>query len=167
MPCANSGVDILHVMNPDGTGLRPVSVNNVNEFSPSILPDGRVLLGRWEYVDKTALTIQSLWTLFPDGTNETALYANNLVHPEAVLHARPVPGEPHLIVASLTPHNSPPRGERVQCDHDDRPAREPRGGSLRPEDRLPFAHARQAAAAATPDRAHDPPRPAGHVKRET
>lgn len=110
VPCANEGVDILHIMNADGSGIRAISVNNVNEFDPCVLPDGRILHGRWEYVDKTALTQQSLWTIFPDGTNETALYANNMVHPEALLDARPVPGSPHLVVAAFTPHNSPPRG---------------------------------------------------------
>jgi len=110
VPCANKGVDILHVMNADGTDIRAISVNNVNEFDPCVMPDGRIVFGRWEYVDKTALTQQSLWTVFPDATNETALFANNMVHPEAVLDARPVPGLPHLIAAALTPHNAPPRG---------------------------------------------------------
>ncbi len=110
VPCANSGVDIMHVMNWDGSDIHPISINNVNEFDPSLLPDGRILYGRWEYVDKNALTVQSLWTISPDGTNETALFANNAVRPEALLDARPVPGAPHLIAASLTRHNAPPRG---------------------------------------------------------
>jgi hypothetical protein len=33
-------------------------------------------------VDKNALTIQSLWTINPDGTQETALFANNMVFPK-------------------------------------------------------------------------------------
>jgi len=110
VPCANKGVAILHMMNADGSDIHTISVNNVNEFDPCILPDGRILHGRWEYIDKTALTQQSLWTIFPDGTNETALYANNMVHPEALLDARPVPGSPDLVVAAFTPHNAPPRG---------------------------------------------------------
>ena len=80
--------------------MHPISVNNVNEFDPAVLPDGRILFGRWEYVDKNALTIQSLWTINPDGTQETALYANNMVFPEAILDARPVPGS-HLVVGTL------------------------------------------------------------------
>jgi len=110
VPCNNTGVAILHVMNPDGSDIHPISVNNVNEFDPVPLPDGRILFGRWEYIDKTALTIQSLWTVFPDGTNETALFANNMVFPEALLDARPVPDSMHLVAATLAPHNSPPRG---------------------------------------------------------
>ena len=110
VPCANEGVDILHIMNADGSDVHPISVNNVNEFDPSILPDGRILFGRWEYVDKTALTQQSLWAVLPDGTLEAAVYANNMVKPEAILDARAVPGEAHLICGSFTPHNSGPRG---------------------------------------------------------
>ncbi len=110
VPCNNTAVDILHVMNADGSDLHPISVNNVNEFDPSVLADGRILYGRWEYVDKTALTQQTLWTIYPDGSNETAIFANNLVVPEAFLDARPVPGAGHLIASSLTKHNSTPRG---------------------------------------------------------
>ena len=110
VPCANNGVAIMHVMNADGSDVHPISVNNVNEFDPSVLPDGRILFGRWEYIDKTALTQQSLWSVLPDGTLETAVYANNMVKPEAILDARAVPGEEHLICGSFTPHNSGPRG---------------------------------------------------------
>ncbi|MBM3501689.1 MAG: hypothetical protein FJX74_23800, partial [Armatimonadetes bacterium] len=104
VPCFNSGVDTLHVVNADGSGLRSISSNNVTEFDPSITEDGRVLYGRWEYVDKTALYMQSLWTALPDGTHEEALFANNLSMPTALLDARAVPGGRH-VVASLTPHN--------------------------------------------------------------
>ena len=115
VPCANSGVSILHVMNADGSDIRPISVNHVNEFDPCVSPDGRILFGRWEYVDKNALTIQSLWSVNPDGTQETAVYANNMVFPEAVLDARPVP-DSHLIVATFAKHNSTPRGAIALID---------------------------------------------------
>ena len=116
VPCANNGVAIMHVMNADGSNIHPISVNNVNEFDPSLLPDGRIVFGRWEYIDKTALTQQSLWTVFADGTQETALFANNMVHPEAILDIRAVEGVDHLVVGAFTPHNAPPRGTVAMID---------------------------------------------------
>jgi mono/diheme cytochrome c family protein len=116
VPCANNGVAILHICNADGSDIHTISVNNVTEFDPAVLPDGRILFGRWEYIDKNALTIQSLWTVQPDGTNETALFANNRVFPEAILQAKPVPGSNHLVVGTFAPHNAPPRGSIAMID---------------------------------------------------
>lgn len=113
--CFNNHIATLHTMNADGSDIRPISANHVTEFDPTVLPDGRILYGRWEYVDKTALYMQSLWTVNPDGTQETALFKNNLPKPTAVLDARPVPDSP-LIVASLTPHNGQSVGAIAMLD---------------------------------------------------
>lgn len=113
--CFNNHIATLHTMNADGSDLKNISVNNVTEFDPTVLPDGRLLYGRWEYVDKTALYMQSLWTINPDGTQETALFKNNLAKPTAVLDARPVPGS-DLIVATLTPHNGQSVGAIAMLD---------------------------------------------------
>ncbi|MHC4116680.1 MAG: HzsA-related protein [Planctomycetota bacterium] len=116
VPCNNTGVAILHVMNPDGSDIHPISVNSETEFDPSIMIDGRILYGRWEYVDKTALTIQSLWTVYPSGTMETAVYANNMVFPEAVLDSRQVFSDPAYVVSTFSKHNSTPRGTIALID---------------------------------------------------
>ncbi len=116
VPCNNTGVAILHVMDADGTNTYPISVNSETEFDPSMMLDGRILFGRWEYVDKTALTIQSLWTVYPDGTFETAMYANNMVFPEAVLDSRQVFSSPEYVVSTFSKHNSTPRGTIALID---------------------------------------------------
>jgi hypothetical protein len=113
--CFSSYIDLLHTMNGDGSDIRCISVNNQNEFDPSVLPDGRIIYGRWEYIDKSALYMQSLWTVNPDGTNETAFFANNLARPTAVLDTRTVPGT-DLIVSSLTPHNGQAVGAIAMID---------------------------------------------------
>ncbi len=115
VPCFNSGVDTLHVMNADGSDIQSISSNNVTEFDPAIMLDGRILYGRWEYVDKTALYMQSLWTMAPDGRMEEALFANNMAKPTALLDARPVPGTT-LVVAALTPHNGQAVGAIAMID---------------------------------------------------
>jgi len=116
VPCNNTGVAILHVMDPDGSNICPISVNSETEFDPSVMRDGRILYGRWEYVDKTALTMQSLWAVAPDGTMEEAVYANNMVFPEAVLDPRQVFSAPHFVVSTFAKHNSTPRGTIAMID---------------------------------------------------
>ena len=116
VPCNNTGVAILHVMDADGSNTYPISVNSETEFDPSLMLDGRILYGRWEYVDKTALTIQSLWSVHSDGTMEEAVYANNMVFPEAVLDSRQVFSDPKYIVSTFTKHNSTPRGTIALID---------------------------------------------------
>jgi len=113
--CFNNHIATLHVMNADGSRMRSVSVNNQSEFDPTVLPDGKVMFGRWEYIDKTALYVQSLWVMNPDGTYESALFKNNMAKPTAVLDARPVP-DSSLIVASLTPHNGQSVGAIAMLD---------------------------------------------------
>jgi len=116
VPCNNTGVAILHVMDPDGSNIHPISVNSETEFDPSMMLDGRILYGRWEYVDKTALTIQSLWSVHPDATMETAVFANNMVFPEAVLDSRQVFSDPQYVVSTFSKHNSTPRGTIALID---------------------------------------------------
>ena len=69
-----------------------------------MLPDGRILYTRWEYLDKTAIFVQSLWSILPDGTGARQVYGNNLIHPVSMLQARPIPGS-KKIACILTAHN--------------------------------------------------------------
>ena len=57
-----------------------------------MLPDGRILYTRWEYLDKSAIFVQSLWSILPDGTGRQQIYGNNLIHPVSMLQARSIPG---------------------------------------------------------------------------
>ncbi|MBM3501670.1 MAG: hypothetical protein FJX74_23705, partial [Armatimonadetes bacterium] len=52
----------LFRVNADGSGLRQLGFNTLFDSHPSLLPDGRVLYSRWEYVDKHFGPAQGLWT---------------------------------------------------------------------------------------------------------
>jgi hypothetical protein len=61
--CWNAPVGTLHRMSLDGSNLIRLSDNYLNDFTPTVLDDGRIIYGRWEYVDRPAIPIQSLWTV--------------------------------------------------------------------------------------------------------
>jgi hypothetical protein len=51
--CWATQVAIVHRCDPDGSNIRPISANVEHDNTPWLLPDGRVLFTRWEYVDRS------------------------------------------------------------------------------------------------------------------
>ena len=109
--CQPGPASNLFRMNPDGSGITCVSMNTLSDFNPQVLPDGRVLFTRWEYVDRDLTYRQSLWTENPEGTLYQLFYGNTLRDFGSILQARPIPGAPaSKVIASFTPHHGYPHG---------------------------------------------------------
>jgi len=107
--CFTTASGVLHRMDGDGGSVRRLSANYVDDFSPAVMPDGRILYSRWEYVDRPAIPIQSLWTIRPDGRQLQVFYGNRVLSPASFLDARPIPGT-NRVMCILTAHNGPIRG---------------------------------------------------------
>ena len=107
--CWDAPVGILHRMRPDGSQVIQLSDNYLNDFTPTVLSDGRIIYGRWEYVDRPAIPIQSLWTLNPDGTNLKVFFGNRVLSPATFMEARTIPGT-ELVLCTMTGHGGPTRG---------------------------------------------------------
>ena len=107
--CWNSPVGVLHRMKRDGSGVVRLSANYLNDFTPNVLHDGRIIYSRWEYVDRPAIPIQSLWTIRPDGTGLQVYYGNRVLSPATFMEARSIPGT-EKVLCLLTAHNGPARG---------------------------------------------------------
>jgi len=107
--CWHAPVGIVYRMNADGTGVQKLSSNYLNDFTPCVLDDGRIIYSRWEYVDRPAIPIQSLWTINPDGTGLSGFFGNRVLSPGTFMEARSVPGT-GKIICTMTGHNGPTRG---------------------------------------------------------
>lgn len=70
----NNPAFVLHVMNADGTGLRQISFNPSNDLDPAVMPDGRVLVSRWDNASGSTGRGMHLYTLRPDGSDLQLLY---------------------------------------------------------------------------------------------
>jgi len=94
--CWVTQVATLHRCERDGSRLRPLSSNGEHDNTPWVLPDGRVLYMRWEYVDRSQVDYHHLWAMNPDGTEQTAFYGN--MHPgTAMLDAKPIAGTRQVV----------------------------------------------------------------------
>ncbi|MHB0998399.1 MAG: HzsA-related protein [Armatimonadota bacterium] len=107
--CWFAPVGILYRMDANGKNTERLSSNYLNDFTPYPLDDGRIIYTRWEYVDRPAIPIQSLWTINPDGTGLAGYYGNRVISPGTFMEARSIPGT-SKIICTMTGHNGPARG---------------------------------------------------------
>ena len=95
---------VLYRIDADGGNMEKLTNSAVSEFSPTIMPDGRILYSRWEYVDKGSLCVKALWAMHPDGTGSVEIFGNNHNLPPTFLHGRAIPDSKNLFVCLGVPH---------------------------------------------------------------
>jgi len=101
VPCYFTQVAVLYRCDADGGNIRQLSANTEQENTPWVLPDGRILYQRWEYVDRSQIGYHHLWTMNPDGTGQMIYFGNQ--HPNTVMiDAKPIPNTDR-VVASFAP----------------------------------------------------------------
>lgn len=97
----------LFRMDRDGANILQIGRSTLFEGHSALLPDGRILYDRWEYVDRNFGDAQGLWTVNPDGTNHAIYYGNNTWSPGGVIDARPIPGTERVICVLGSCHDRP------------------------------------------------------------
>jgi hypothetical protein len=97
----------LFRMNADGSGIEQIGKSTLFEGHPALLPDGRILYDRWEYVDRNFGDAQGLWVCNPDGSNHQLYWGNNTPSPGAVIDARPIPGTQNVLAVFSSCHDRP------------------------------------------------------------
>jgi len=97
----------LFRMEGDGANIHQIGKSTLFEGHGALMPDGRILYDRWEYVDRNFGDAQGLWTVDPDGTNHAVFWGNNTWSPGAVLDARVIPGTEQFICNFSSCHDRP------------------------------------------------------------
>jgi len=103
--CWLSETAILYRCNPAGEQIRMLSSGCFTENTPAILPDGRVLYTRWEYVNRDPVSFHHLWTMNPDGCGQMVYFGN--MRPGSVyIDAQPIPGTNNVVLVNIPGHGS-------------------------------------------------------------
>jgi len=97
----------LFVMDPDGANIHQIGRNDLFEGHGVVMPDGRILYDRWEYVDRHFGPSFGLWTTSPDGTNHALYYGNNAWSPGGIIDARVIPGTQRVVATLTSCHDRP------------------------------------------------------------
>ncbi|HEY3325254.1 MAG TPA: hypothetical protein VGP72_32680 [Planctomycetota bacterium] len=88
----------------DGSGIKPLSFNESNEWAPSVLYDGTIVYCRWDYVNRHDTIFQSLWTIRPDGTQTAHYYGNNSRSPCMISEPQQIPGTAKTVCTAAAHH---------------------------------------------------------------
>jgi len=97
----------LFHMNSDGANINQIGKSTLFEGHPSLLPDGRVIYYRWEYIDRNFGNAEGLWTVNPDGTNHAGYYGNNTPSGGVVLNPMAIPGTDLVLCILGSCHDRP------------------------------------------------------------
>jgi hypothetical protein len=106
---------LLHIMDGDGKNKRLLSFGEANEWDPSVLPDGRIIYTRWDYINRHDTFYQSLWTMRPDGTGTAHFYGNYTINPCMQAEARGIP-DSRKVICTATAHHSYTAGSIIHID---------------------------------------------------
>jgi len=106
---------ILYRCDADGSNIEQISFNEANEWDPSVLPDGRLIYCRWDYINRHDTNFQSLWVTRPDGTMTGHYYGNYSVGPCMIAEPRAIGGS-HKVVATATDHHGRTSGSIIVID---------------------------------------------------
>ena len=101
--CWMTQVATIYRMKPDGSGIRMLSANTEHDNTPWVLPDGRILYMRWEYVDRRQISFHHLWTMNPDGTQHQ-VYQGNTYPGSVYIDAKPIPGTTEVVLIDSPGH---------------------------------------------------------------
>lgn len=101
--CWATQVGTVYQSNGEGGDIKQLSPNLEHDNTPWMLPDGRIMYQRWEYIDRSQVDFHHLWTMNPDGTEQKIYYGN--MHPGGVLiDAKPVPDSGEVILIESPGH---------------------------------------------------------------
>ena len=112
VPCWYTQVATLHRCDRDGRNIRMLSSNIEQDNTPWVLPDGRIMYTRWEYVDRSREDFHHLWVMNPDGTAQMTFYGN-LYPRDVYLDAKPVPGSHSVVMINSPRHGQSEHRGRV------------------------------------------------------
>ncbi len=106
---------LLYRCDADGANIRQLSFGEANEWDPKVMPDGRILWMRWDYINRPVIPTLGLWTIRPDGTTAEHFFGNYTENPQRICEARPIPGS-HKLVATAAGHHTMHAGSLILID---------------------------------------------------
>lgn len=119
VPCV-TGTDFvgnIHLLDPKTNSTRRLTLDQDNNWFPTLLSNGRVMFLRWEYTESAHYFSRILMHMNPDGTDQKEYYGSNSYWPNSLFNAKDIPGKPGMFIGIVSGHHGVKRlGELILFD---------------------------------------------------
>lgn len=107
VPCVggNDYVGNLHLLDRKSGSVRRLTLDQDNNWFPTLLHDGRVMFLRWEYTESAHYFSRVLMHMNPDGSDQKEYYGSNSYWPNSLFNAKAIPGKPGMFVGIVSGHH--------------------------------------------------------------
>ena len=119
VPCVGGGSPVtnLYRLETASGAIRRLTFDQDHDWYPNMMSSGRVMYLRWEYSDISHAYSRILFSMNPDGTDQSAYYGSNSYWPNSMFYARPIPGAEGKFVTIVSGHHGLKRmGDLVLFD---------------------------------------------------
>jgi hypothetical protein len=116
LPCTNGWDKMcgLFLYDPATGKSRQLTFDQDSNWNPVMMNNGQILYQHWEYSDLPHTYGRMLFSMNPDGTNQTAYYGSGSYFPTSFFGARPIPNSSNnAIVGIATGHHGTSRSGRM------------------------------------------------------
>lgn len=115
VPCVHGDDVVANLISydPQTKGLRRLTFDQDGNWSPIVIPNGRIMYTRWEYTDLTHYFSRFVMHMNPDGTENKALYGSGGFFPNSVFDMKPLPHSSSRFIGIITGHHGISRSGRL------------------------------------------------------
>ena len=92
VPCVHGDDVVANLISfdPETRALRRLTFDQDGNWSPIVIPNGRIMYTRWEYTDLTHYFSRIVMHMNPDGTENKALYGSGSYFPNSTFDMKTV-----------------------------------------------------------------------------
>ena len=92
VPCVHGDDVVANLVSfdPETRDLRRLTFDQDGNWSPIVIPNGRIMYTRWEYTDLTHYFSRIVMHMNPDGTENKALYGSGSYFPNSTFDMKPL-----------------------------------------------------------------------------
>jgi hypothetical protein len=111
VPCHHGQMPAGHLYRMDarGSNMRQLCFDQDIDAHPVVLGNGQVMFSRWDYTGINHIFLRQLMAMNPDGTGQRGVYGSNTWFPNSLFFFRPLPGQSHQLVSTLSGYHGVPR----------------------------------------------------------